>query len=287
MNNDLHIGFIGAGRVGTSLGRYFADNGLIISGYFSRSCSSAEESAEFTGSTPFSDVSELLSVSDTIFITAPDSAVTDVYLQLRNAVISGKMLCHCSGSLSAEEAFPDIALSGACGCSVHPLFPVSSRFDSFRELGNAFFCIEGDAQCSEMWRELLSSFGNKVRIISGEHKKKYHAACAVSSNLVCALAAESIGLLEQCGFSRTEALEALRPLAFSNLEHIFSCGPTAALTGPAERGDVNTVRKHIGCLSSDTDRSMYKAVTLKLLETAQLKNPDRDYSELRALLTNE
>lgn len=287
MVRDMSIGFIGAGRVGTTLGRYFADNGLSVTGYYSRSRKSAEESAEFTGSAAFADAEELLSVSSTVFITVPDGAITAVYSQLRDAGITGKQLCHCSGSLTTEEAFPGINESGAAGCSIHPLFPVSSRFETFKELHEAFFCIEGDPVCAAQWRSILTGFGNKVREIAGAHKKAYHAACAISSNLVCALAAESIGLLRGCGFTEEEALEALRPLAMSNMEHIFTSGPVSALTGPAERNDIQTIKKHISCMDTEADRAMYKAVTLKLLETAQQKNPERDYSALREQLTKE
>ena len=37
MNREFPvIGFIGAGRVGFTLGRYFVENGLNVSGYYSR-----------------------------------------------------------------------------------------------------------------------------------------------------------------------------------------------------------------------------------------------------------
>ena len=37
MNKEFPvIGFIGAGRVGFTLGRYFVENGLNVSGYYSR-----------------------------------------------------------------------------------------------------------------------------------------------------------------------------------------------------------------------------------------------------------
>ncbi len=49
----MKIGFIGAGKVGVSLGKYFAENRLEVSGYFSRSESSAREAAVFTGSELF------------------------------------------------------------------------------------------------------------------------------------------------------------------------------------------------------------------------------------------
>ena len=49
----MKIGFIGAGKVGFSLGKYFAENGAELSGYYSRTESSAHEAAAFTGSKAF------------------------------------------------------------------------------------------------------------------------------------------------------------------------------------------------------------------------------------------
>ena len=44
----MRIGFIGAGKVGFTLGKYFAVNGLDVAGYYSRNYKSAEEAAAFT-----------------------------------------------------------------------------------------------------------------------------------------------------------------------------------------------------------------------------------------------
>lgn len=280
----MQIGFIGAGKVGFSLGRYFAENGLELSGYYSRDIQSRTEAAKFTGSRVFDSASELLSSSDTVFITVPDSAIREVYESIRESGIAGKQICHCSGAMSAQEAFPDISAYGAVGCSVHPLFPVSSKYDSFRELKNAFFCIEGSESHVIQWRRAFEEMGNPVRVISGDHKHEYHAACAVASNLVCALAAESVELLSRCGFSETEALSALQPLVMSNIRHIFRAGPAAALTGPIERNDVQTVKKHIDCIDKEPDRAMYKAASRKLVEIAQKKHPDSDYTAMEKLL---
>lgn len=280
----MHIGFIGAGKVGFSLGRYFVEKGMSIEGYFSRSPESCKEAADFTGSRAFGSMDELLERCDTVFITVPDGSIRSVYEQLTGIGISGVQLCHCSGSLSAAEAFPDIEKHGGYGCSIHPLFPVSSRYESYKELGSAFFCMEGSAEHISIWSSIFTGFGNSVRIISGEHKSRYHAACAIASNLVCALAACSTELLKKCGFTEEEALSALRPLAVSNIGHIFSSGPAGALTGPVERNDAATVMKHIECLDNAADRDMYRAVSMKLVELALEKHPDRDYSALRSCL---
>lgn len=280
----MKIGFIGAGKVGFSLGKYLSVNGIGLSGYYSRNLNSAEEAAKFTGTKAFTTLEELLRESTVIFITVPDGAITDVFNNIRELGISGKLICHCSGALSAGEAFPDISTSGAQGLSIHPLFPVSSKYDSYKELGNAFFCLEGNR--ADEWRDILTSLGNPVRIIDGSVKVRYHAACAISSNLVCALAAESVSLLKECGFTADEALQALRPLAMSNMSKVFEAGPVSALTGPVERNDVSTVSKHLKCFGTDEERELYTAVSRKLTEVASEKHPETDYSELRKLLSD-
>ena len=155
------------------------------------------------------------------------------------------------------ETFPNIAEYGAKGTSIHPLFPISSKTESYKELSNAFFCIEGD--CAGEWSAVLSGMGNPTRIITSEIKSRYHASCSVASNLVCGLMAESVELLEQCGFTADEALAALEPLAMSNMKRIFDVGPISALTGPVERNDVSTVKKHIACISGGTNADIYRA----------------------------
>ena len=46
----MKTGFIGAGKVGFSLGKLFAENGIQVTGYFSRQAESASEAAAFTNS---------------------------------------------------------------------------------------------------------------------------------------------------------------------------------------------------------------------------------------------
>lgn len=278
----MKIGFIGAGKVGVSLGKYFSGNGMEISGYFSRTERSAREAAEFTGSELFLSPEQLIIGSDAVFLTVTDGAIKDTYLSLPKELLKGKQLCHCSGAMSAEEAFPNISDFGAKGTSIHPLFPVNSKSESCKELKNSFFCIEGD--CAEEWKDIFSAIGNPTRIIDSSIKIRYHAACCVASNLVCGLMEESKALLEQCGFSGDEAIAALSPLVMSNIRRILAAGPVGALTGPVERNDVSTVKKHISCIENDIDANIYKSVTKKLTEMAQKRHPESDYTEMKALL---
>ena len=62
------IGFLGAGKVGTTLGKYFAEHSVEVAGYYSRSISSASEAAAFTGSRVFETARDVLAASDVLFL---------------------------------------------------------------------------------------------------------------------------------------------------------------------------------------------------------------------------
>lgn len=280
----MKIGMIGAGKVGFSLGKFFAQGGVPVTGYYSRTPESAKEAAAFTDSQYYSDLKKLIEDSDAIFITVPDQAIQTVYQQVRQFDVQDKFLCHCSGALSASDAFPGIEDSGARGVSIHPLFPVSSKYDAYRELPDAFFCLEGDEAGAALFRALLEGLGARVQTISAPSKVRYHAGCAMASNLVCALAQMSIDLLTGCGFTPDGARQALAPLMRSNLEHLLELGPTAALTGPVERCDTITVEKHLDQLSPPETREVYRLLSQKLVELAQRKHPETDYGPLTVLL---
>ena len=280
----MKIGFIGAGKMGFSLGRYFSENGLYLTGYFGHDIQSATEAAKFTGSKPYSDVTELIRDSDTIFLTVPDNAIGLVYEQIKELGISGKQLCHCSCALSASQVFPDISSYGASGCSISMLYPVSSKYDSFKELHKAFVCIEGSSEHISEWAELFGRLGNTAKIIESGHKTEFNAACTIATDMLCALADSSISLIRKCGFSESEALAALEPVVLSNIKRIFTVGPVNAMLGAVESNDVYTVKCHINSIENDTNREMYRAVSRKLLDTAQEKHPDIDYSAMKKLL---
>lgn len=80
MNKEFPvIGFIGAGRVGFTLGRYFVENGLNVSGYYSRTYEHAVSASQFTDSKSYKTIDELIAASSIIFITVNDSQIQTVW----------------------------------------------------------------------------------------------------------------------------------------------------------------------------------------------------------------
>ena len=65
---DMRAGFIGAGKVGFSLGKYLKENGVEITGYFSKSPESAKSAADFTNTKLYKSIEDILSDSDTCLL---------------------------------------------------------------------------------------------------------------------------------------------------------------------------------------------------------------------------
>lgn len=269
----MRIGFIGAGKVGCSLGAYFGRVHELV-GYASRSQASAKEAAALTGTRAFSDPVALCEAVDAVFITTPDGQIAHAWHDLKEAAgapgLVGKLVCHCSGSLPST-VLDEAAARGASAYSVHPLFAVSSKQVSAEELSRAFFTVEGSPERLEDALALVRAAGNPVQVIDASEKTRYHAAAALASNHVVALYRLACDELVRCGFSAHDAEGALAPLFLGNAQHVAHDGTVAALTGPAERGDHDTIARHLDCLDGST-REVYRLLNDALLKIAEEKH---------------
>lgn len=265
----MKFGFIGAGNIGFSLGKYFAVHNLDVVGFYSERKEDAVEATKFVGGATYDTIEDLVADSDVLFITVPDDSIADVWNQVKASQFADKIICHTSGVLTSE-VFSGIDDHHSFGYSIHPLFAVNDKFSSYKELSNVYFTIEGNNEKLDVMSDLFLCLGNKVAIISAKDKALYHAAATMASNLV-------VGLVD----SAEEVIlhEALAPILKGNMEHIINDGTEKALTGPIERGDVQTVRKHLDVLEGDM-REQYIAVSKQVVKVAKRKNKDKDYTEI-------
>lgn len=284
------VGIIGAGKVGISVGLYFFNtNEFEISGYYSKSLDSIKYASKMTNSAQFNNLEKLVNKSDILIITTPDDSISEVWEKVSHFNIQNKIICHCSGSLSSEIFF-DISSKGAHGCSLHPLMAISSKENSYKDMNNTFFTLEGDKKAIEVIEKLLISKNNQYKIIHTMDKTKYHLASVFLSNLVLSLGNISLGLLEEYGFDEKDALNAFSSLAIGNLKNFFEKGVVDSITGPVERNDIGTIENHLKSISSDNyidvDK-IYRLLSLEIIKVAEKKHKDRDYKNLKGLLRKE
>lgn len=283
----MKVGFIGAGRVGFALGKYFREHGVEVAGYYSRNIQSAQEAADFTASEAYASPEAVLEACEMLFLTVPDGAITRIYRGLCQQSIRGKIFCHASGAMTAGEAFPDIEAHGACGYAVHPFFAVSDKYHSYSELADVFFTLEGSKPRLAAMLAWLQKTGLRVQTIQASCKPKYHAAASIVCNQVAALFAEAQDLLMECGFDAETAMAALKNIFLGNASHIAQVGAVKALTGPVQRCDTTTVARHLSVLGNPHDRLLYILLSERLVEVAKKGKSDYDERAMRELLEGE
>lgn len=253
-DNIENIGFIGAGKCGMSLGHYFRSKGMSIVGFSSRH----KTNIDFD----FLDYNDLINKSDIIFVTVTDTAISEVWNGLQKYDLHNKIICHCSGSLSSDIF---VGTDKDMVCSVHPMLAFNSKHTSEENISNAYFTLEGGKTAVDRLSRILSKCSNNFRIIKKENKVLYHAAACFASNFVVAVCEKAEELLSECGFDRQSAHDALTPLMSGNMENIINAGTRQAITGPAIRGDMITIQKHLDKLDDET-KDIYKGLTNIILD---------------------
>lgn len=181
---------------------------------------------------------------------------------------SVQLALHFSG-VSDASTLASLAGRGALTGSLHPVHSFSDPIRSASLQTNIMTAIEGNAS------DQLLPFCQYLNItpfcLKGS-KARYHAATAMAANGAVALAAAAMAILddsiEQSDSSPT-ASALLLPMMQAVLDKCDQLGPSEALTGPVQRGDINTVMQHIEALN-DSERRLYNALSRQML---QLINP--------------
>lgn len=282
----MKIGIIGAGKVGTTLGKYLSNAGICVTGYYSRTRESADEAATFTGTAACQSLAELAAASDTLFLTVPDGAVGQVWQEIAGLSVRQYVICHFSGSLSSN-VFSGIEDAGHFGLSIHPVYAFSDKFTSYKNFHTSYLTMEGSSTALSMMKPLFEGLGHKVMTIRAGDKMKYHAAAAMASNEMLGLMQASLDLLAECGFGRQDAMEMLAPLVRGNIDAMLEKGCAPALTGPIERNDIQTVRKHLEALADSEAEGIYRSLGGTMVSLARMKNPHRDYSQMQQIFGQE
>ena len=278
----MRIGIIGAGKVGTTLGKYLSIHGKNVTGFYSRTHESADEAATFAETETYSSLCKLVEKSDVIFITTPDGVIHQVWGDLLHQDISNRIICHFSGSLSSH-VFSGREEAGASGISMHPMYAFSDKFHSYEQFHTAYLTLEGDPEAVAVMKPMWEAIGHHVLTLKAEDKIKYHAAAAMASNEMLGLMQASLDILSECGFSEKDSMALLTPLVQGNIASMLEKGCVNALTGPVERGDAQTVRKHLQALEGSKAGKIYQSLGSTMVELAKRRNPDRDYTPVQTL----
>jgi predicted short-subunit dehydrogenase-like oxidoreductase (DUF2520 family) len=117
-------------------------------------------------------------------------------------------------------------------------------------------------------RLLALSLGGRVVEVADADRAAYHAAACIAANHVVAL----LGQVERVAASAGLDLEAFLPLTRAAVDDVAALGPRQALTGPAMRGDWDTLSRHLDALPA-RERAGYQAGAALATQLAESAAP--------------
>ena len=269
------VSIIGAGRLGTTLAVALAGKGYSIRSVVARRSSSARKAAGFLdGETQALAVKQLdlLRPARLFLIATPDDQIPRVAAQLARLEVARApkpTALHTSGALSAAVLAPLRDRGWSTG-SIHPLISVSDNVQGVAALRGAFWSVEGNKAALRSAKAIVRDLGGKSFSVRSEDKPLYHAAAVMSAGNVVALFDVALEMLVQCGLSRKTARSILVPLIASTVRNLESKDPADALTGTFARGDLETVKLHLGALKRNKEAlELYRLLgrrSLKLIK---------------------
>ncbi|MGW8122562.1 Rossmann-like and DUF2520 domain-containing protein [Roseivirga echinicomitans] len=255
---SFKIGIIGTGNVAWHLARAFENAGHVITDIYSRDISKAKHFAlDFFNAKPTNRLNFSNSQAQVFILAISDDAIAEVVSEI--LLPENAILAHTSG------AVPLSALGYATTENQGVFYPLQTfskgKSVDFKEIPIG---IEGENKITaQALTDLANSISNKVQPMDSHDRRTVHLAAVFACNFTNHLFTISKGILE----NRNLDFALLEPLIVETLSKSLEIGPNNAQTGPAKRGDLETLDHHFQALSNSPDiAEIYRAVSQNIID---------------------
>jgi predicted short-subunit dehydrogenase-like oxidoreductase (DUF2520 family) len=276
------ITLVGAGNLARVLGLALHSAGYRIDEIVSRSAPESRRRAHALArqiGARASTYADAQLGSEIIWLCVSDDAIASTASAIASATNwKGKIALHSSGARSSRELEP-LRRRGAAVGSLHPMqtFVRASR----ATLSGVSFAVEGDPAALRLGRRLARGLGGSVFTIRPEAKVLYHALGSFCSPMIVATLSTAERIAAAAGIPEAAARRIMHPILRQTIANYLENGPAAAFSGPINRADINTIRKHLEALREVPGaREIYRA----LARSALLTLPVRDRRAVEKVL---
>jgi predicted short-subunit dehydrogenase-like oxidoreductase (DUF2520 family) len=250
----MQVVIIGTGNAATVFGRLMMSKGHTISQVYGRDILKAEALAEQLKATPKADISTLSKNADVYLIAVADKAVAEIATQLD---VNDHLVLHTTASLS-KNVLKEISRSYGV---LYPLQTLRKQMDITTPIP---LLVDGNTEEVVLQIEqFAATLSDTVVRADDETRVKLHVAAVFSCNFA------NYMYLQSAEFCKKEGLNfsLLQPLIEETATRLREFHPSEVFTGPAVRGDMATINKHLSLLEAYPElHGMYKALTEKIME---------------------
>ena len=192
--------------------------------------------------------------ADVYLIALSDDAIATVSESIAS---SEKLVVHTSGSTSLNK----LPSNGRRGV-FYPLQTFSKeRIVDFNEIP---VCLEAENDKDYiMLEELAGAITEKVFRVNSEQRLQLHMSAVFVNNFVNHLFQIGYELCEE----KALPFDLLKPLINETVRKIEVMNPYEAQTGPARRGDMNTMQTQLENLNNKTHQEIYKLLSESIQST--------------------
>lgn len=285
MSQAVTLNIIGAGKLGQQWAYCLKQQSLISDLHVCNSNleSSKEVIAQIGFGTAVAGISELPAANVT-WIATTDDRLNDVADQLAccKQLQPQSLVLHSSGVLSARV----LNATKIQGCHIASLHPMQSyaQFHTQTDFINSVYCaLEGDDSATAAIQSWLAPLQLRWLNINSDKKAAYHAAGVFASNYLISTAHAACQQLCDAGIESKQAIAVIVQLMQGTLNNIKQnqC-LKSSLTGPLQRGDLDTLEQHLEALPNDEQRQLYAALGRNIIE---LTHHNEDFkAQINALL---
>tara|TARA_B110000977_G_scaffold191095_1_gene262761 strand:+ start:1116 stop:1946 length:831 start_codon:yes stop_codon:yes gene_type:complete len=241
----ISIAIIGTGRLARQLFHLFNS----LEGYTPSLILGRNEGdlAQFKNTQTSSDFNKTI-LEDLVFLAISDRAIETVSNQI-NA--PNALVCHCSGSI------PISALKKHTATGVfYPLQTFGSN--EFIDFSKVPLLLEASQREGiEKLSTLAQEVSSHVDLFDANKRKSIHLAAVWVNNFSNFLFSEAAAYCN----SKDIDFKLLGPLMKQTVHNALDLGPDIAQTGPARRGDTNTIKTHIASLESISQKKIYQYIS--------------------------
>jgi predicted short-subunit dehydrogenase-like oxidoreductase (DUF2520 family) len=238
--------------VATVLARKMLAAGHELLQVFSRTALHAQALADDFDAAFTSDWAALNQQGELYLVALNDSALYELGSLIS---LEGKLVAHTAGSVSKDVLKSVSSDYGVC----YPLQSLRKELETPSEIP---LLIDGNKESAvQLLLAFAATMSNQVLHLGDEARKSLHLAAIVANNFSNHLYA----LAEHfCKKEKTD-FQLLLPLIRETASRLEYVSPTEAQTGPAIRGDWDTIQKHLLLLESYPPlREVYQEMTASI-----------------------
>lgn len=240
MNGTTKIVLIGSGRVAWHLGRRLKEKGLPVAMVISRREEAARGLAGALGAAWATDFSGLMPDADWVIVAVRDDAIPAVAEGLA-PYVQNALVTHTSGGVEGKILAPWFGRFGV-------FYPLQSfSMERAPVWSKIPFCVDASLPEDLLFlKKMAKRIGNVVWQINDEERARLHVAAVFANNFTNHCFAIAEKLLDETRLP----FELLYPLMEETLHKALQDSPARMQTGPALRGDLETLRKHLRLLEA-------------------------------------